>query len=514
MAKSMMIAENTQTEIKDKAKFLFPFALFLLALISRLPFRTEILYHWDSVNFAYSLKVFDIARDQPQPPGYILYVILCRGIDYFINNPQNTMVWLSIFSSSLAVVALYYLGREMFNWKTGLISALFLLFSPLFWFYGEVALPHTLDAFLVILSVWLLYRINTGASKNAILPIIILAISGGFRPQTLVFLLPLTIYALRRVGWMRFIGLGILGAVICLLWFVPLVNSVNGVSNYFAVMGAYSDRFQSTTSLLRGAGLFGLRRNLTKLTLYTIFALSASFGGLVFLPAIFKKDCAPKKDTVLFLLFWIVPSVLYYLLIHMGQQGLVFTFLPALFLILAFLTENGLNQKKNLLIVAVLIICVLNASIFLFVPEYPLANSSQRLLTRETLKNSDQYYSLRLEAIRRGFDPKNTLIFASNWHHVEYYLSEFRTSHFNIGYKWDADEGEIDSGDKFVVAATGNDGNRATNVILFDPELNQINLSKERLAQISLSEKEFLDYFELFPGDVLEVGEGYIKVLD
>ncbi len=44
--------------------------LFLLGLVSRLPFRSEILYHWDSVNFAYAIEEFNIAKEQPHPPGY------------------------------------------------------------------------------------------------------------------------------------------------------------------------------------------------------------------------------------------------------------------------------------------------------------------------------------------------------------------------------------------------------------------------------------------------------------
>ena len=49
-------------------------ALFLGTVISRVPFRSHVLYHWDSVNFAYAMRRFDVIAEQPQPPGYIAYV--------------------------------------------------------------------------------------------------------------------------------------------------------------------------------------------------------------------------------------------------------------------------------------------------------------------------------------------------------------------------------------------------------------------------------------------------------
>ena len=65
--------------------------LFLLALVSRLPFRRRVLYHWDSVNFAYAILEFSVAKEQPQPPGYIVYVWLCRLVDLLFGDAQATM---------------------------------------------------------------------------------------------------------------------------------------------------------------------------------------------------------------------------------------------------------------------------------------------------------------------------------------------------------------------------------------------------------------------------------------
>jgi len=510
----MTIFPFAKPRLQTNANLIIPVALFIIVLVSRLPFKTDILYHWDSVNFAYSLQEFDIARDQPQPPGYILYVMLCKGINYFINDPNLTMILLGIISSGLAVVALYYLGREIFNWQTGLVAALFLTFSPLFWFYGEIALPHTLDAFLVILSVLMLYKVHAGESRYDIPSVIILAIAGGFRPQTLVFLLPLTIFSFRKIALRRFIGLGFIGAIICLIWFVPLVYSTNGIANYFTVMQTYNERFQATTSIFKGAGAFGIKRNLTKLSIYTIYSLAGSLSGLLFVPTLLRKKTELRWSEFLFLLIWIIPSVLYYLLIHMGQQGLVFTFLPALFLVLASLIKNALGEKENRLIFVVSMICVINAIIFLFVPEYPLARNSQRFLTLDTLNNSDNYFRQRFDAIRSNFSPDTSLLFASNWHHLEYYLPEYNVTHFDVGSKWEINEGEVNTGDTFKVAVGETGEDKMVYVILFDPELDQLKSSEDELSRIPLAGHKFLQYFKLSPGDVLEVGDGFINLID
>jgi uncharacterized membrane protein len=169
-------------------------------LLSRFLFRSQILYHWDSVNFAYAMREFSVAKEQPHPPGYIVYVWLCRVVDLLFHDAQITMVWISIIASALAVVALFYLGKAMWNRRVGLIAALLLASSPLFWFYGEIALPHTIDTFLVILSVWWLYEGVRGNDRYLLPAVVALGIAGGVRQQTLVFLAPLGPFAVRRIG--------------------------------------------------------------------------------------------------------------------------------------------------------------------------------------------------------------------------------------------------------------------------------------------------------------------------
>ncbi|MBZ0286001.1 MAG: glycosyltransferase family 39 protein, partial [Anaerolineae bacterium] len=181
---------NTHAQIRVDARWI-PIILFLVTLLTRLPFQSQYLYHWDSVNMAYGIIEFNVLEGAPHIPGYIVYIALAQVVNGLFHDPQTTMVAISMVSSGLAVVAMYFLGRTLFNPVTGVIAALFVMTSPMVWFYGEIALPHALDLFCVIFSVYLLYRIMQGDFHLMPLAAVVLALVAGFRQQNLLFLGPL-----------------------------------------------------------------------------------------------------------------------------------------------------------------------------------------------------------------------------------------------------------------------------------------------------------------------------------
>ncbi|HEX9926623.1 MAG TPA: glycosyltransferase family 39 protein [Anaerolineae bacterium] len=485
--------------------------LFLIALVSRLPFQSDILYHWDSVNFAYAIREFNIAQEQPQPPGYIVYVWLTQFLDGFIGDAPTTLVSLSLISSALSTVAMYYLGRSMFNRLIGLIAALLLATSPLFWFYSEIALPHTLDTLLVIVSVWWLYETMRGNHRYLLPAIVVLAVAGGVRQQTLVFLAPLLLFALRGVGWRRFFMAGLLGTLICLAWFIPLMILSDGLSNYMRVMSEFSQRFQSTTSVFSGAGWWGVRRNLIKLSLYTLYAWSVAIipVGLYLGLSLWRRDLPKAWEKVTFLSLWIVPTVFFYALIHMGQQGLVFVFLPALLLISALSLQQLLKTSPAWFLAGAATLVALNIGIFWLAPEHPLGPTGPRLLSHATLVNSDDYYRHRFEAIKQNFPPASTAILAANWHHVEYYLPDYSVSRFTVGSKWEVNAGlplsDSQQSLTFTLADLGLQPglNDQANIVIFDPILADFNRTSDVTSRLPLPGGDALDYIQLGTHDQL-----------
>jgi hypothetical protein len=507
-----------------KPEVFISLGLFLGTVLSRIPFRSRILYHWDSVNFAYAMREFSVAKEQPHPPGYIVYVWLCRVMDLLFHDAQVTMVWISIAASALAIVALFCLGKAMWNRRVGLIAALFLASSPLFWFYGEIALPHTVDTFLVILSVWWLYEVMRGNDGYLLPGAVALGIAGGVRQQTLVFLAPLGLFAVRRIGWRRLLGAALLGAIVCLAWFIPLMYLSGGFTSYMRVMGAFTRRFQSTTSVFLGGGWWGVQRNVRKLGMYTLYG-----WGLALVPAViwgivwlWQRRRSQQWEKAIFLLLWIAPSLIFYTIIHMGQQGLIFVFLPALLLVSAKGLEEllGKGPMSRWLAPATATAVLIHAGIFYLTPEYPLGPGTQRLLTHATLVNSDHYYEDRFTAIRHNFASENTTILATHWHHVEYYLPEYVMLPFDVIGKWEKGEGNPKGnpqGEAIVTLAELGlqpDAKGQIAIVIFDSELAPFNESPELAQTLVLEHGSSLEYLVMVKNQTLHYGSHSLGVVE
>src|SRR3989304_7179112 len=116
----------------QKADWITPLALFLITLLTRIPFTSKLLYNLDSVHFALPLEKYYVYLHQPHPPGYFLYVMMGRAINLFVQDANTSYLVISVVFSGLTVVAVYYLGMAIFNKETGLWAALLALTSPLF----------------------------------------------------------------------------------------------------------------------------------------------------------------------------------------------------------------------------------------------------------------------------------------------------------------------------------------------------------------------------------------------
>src|SRR5437763_982157 len=134
---------TTRTDRYDAACAL---VLAALTVVSRLPYRARMLYNWDAVQFALALNEYDVVKHQPHPPGYVLYVALGRLVNYWLQDPTAAYVVLAVAFSGLTTFVVYYLARTVYDRATALASATLLAVSPLFWFYGSVALTTPREA--------------------------------------------------------------------------------------------------------------------------------------------------------------------------------------------------------------------------------------------------------------------------------------------------------------------------------------------------------------------------------
>jgi len=489
--------------------------LFALGLYLHIPVKWQILYHWDSINFALSLSKFDVAAGQPHMPGYILYVYLARLVNGIFHNPQTTLVVISAVSSALAIAAIYLLGIMLYSRLTGFLAALFLISSPLFLFYGEIALPHTLDAFVVILCVGMLFQVSRGKHNWAIPAAICLGIAGGLRPQTELFLAPLALYAGWKLGWRRgLMALGVL-AIVDLAWFIPLMQLSGGISRYFEVMNAFTTAFNTSTSIFTG-GISGLMRNLRKLGMYTLYGWGL-VSGLAVCAWIWlmvngwrryrsqSTRLAWKawlKQPLFWIFFlWIVPTLLYYVFIHMGQQGLVFVFLPALMLLSAAAIEKLNWYQHNLgrgIIAAALLV---NAGIFIAAPSKPLDDDRLKLLTFETLQQHDAHYLALFSGIKQEFSPESTLLLSSQWRFPQYYLPDYRYIPYSVGARWEVNAGNPTLTEESVVSLSNlglkTDAQGMVTLVLVDEEILPFNQSAGQTRWLDLQDGSRLGYIRV-----------------
>jgi len=416
---------------KDRFDILLPLFLFLLTIITRIPFTSKFLYHMDSVHFALALEKYDITVHQPHPPGYFLYVMLGKLLNYFIRDANSTFVFISIVFSSLTIIALYYLGREIYDKKIGLLAAIIALTSPNIWFHGEVALTYIVEAFFSTAIAFLCWRIYKGEHKYIWLSVVILGISGGIRQNTIVFLLPLWLFSVKELPIRRIIISLVLLALVCLLWFVPMVWMTGGWNVYHeAFRELWLFNTGSVSVFERGWESFKIFSS--ALFNFTFYGIGAGICVLSFAAYYVIRRRRLKyldRAKVYFFSFWALPSVFFYLMVFIrpANPGYVLIFLPALCILLAvsigYLSgEFKKIIKKDIYIPVVTLVIVTNLYVFIF--------SSYQASYRQ-IKKHDYDLSIMLHNINL-YDPTKTVVFVREpyifygFRQIMYYLPEFR----------------------------------------------------------------------------------------
>ncbi len=420
------------------------FSFFLLAILTRLPFRSQILNHWDAVNFALALRHFDITLHQPHPPGtFMLYLGLGKIFTLFTPDENAALVWLGVLLSGLGVMGMYLLGEALFSRRVGVLSAALSLTSPLVWYHGEVALSYILEYAWVPPVIYAIYRMESRSPAWMLIASLLLGLSGGVRPNTPIFLFPLWAWAVwrNRYSWKQFFLLGVLpGAIGALLWFIPMVMLTGGLEKYLAVMQWWQAQHTAESGTL-----WVILEQIFHIATYLFYALLLgpavlAWGAWTYvrrLPGLLRTSWRAQ-----IMVLWTLPGLLYLAFIHIRQPGHTFTILPGVMLLTALILadkwQEG-SQKRRLIGCGLLLTA--NVAFFLFAPPYLFGIQRMLLNTpsANAIRQYDNYVIPRLEAIRENFDPQTTTILANgrNFRLQAYYLSDFQASdlsaRFDVG---------------------------------------------------------------------------------
>jgi MFS family permease len=292
------------------------------------------LYNWDAVQFALALREFDIAKHQPHPPGYVLYVGLGRLVNATLGDATQAYVALAMVFSAATTFTVYWLARALYDRVTAAAAGALLAVSPLFWFYGSVGLTYAGEAFGASLMALLAYRTLAGSVTHLYVGALCLGLAGGLRQSLLVLLFPLwaacAVVGVRSRARLAAAAAILVGAV--LAWFLPLVWLSGGWTAY---LRASTELYASTmlpTSLLGGdlETTFRQARYVLESVLVGLGPLAIALGALPFYAR--RRGWATREW---FLVTWVVPPLAFYTLVHFGQAGYVLTFLPALVILLS-----------------------------------------------------------------------------------------------------------------------------------------------------------------------------------
>jgi hypothetical protein len=222
-------------------------ALLLIFLAVHLALLPRTLEDIDSINFALGVRDFDVARHQPHPPGYPVYIAAAKlstaalrvvGID--APAPRGLAIW-SAVAGTAAIPALYMFFRRLEGratlafWATVVVGA-----SPLFWF---TALRPLSDMLGFAAAMWALALLAGRPSRRELLAgALVAGVAVGIRSQTFVLTVPFLALALARARDPRAaLQAGLALAAGGLVWAVPLIVGSGGLSAYLAALSFQAD---------------------------------------------------------------------------------------------------------------------------------------------------------------------------------------------------------------------------------------------------------------------------------
>jgi hypothetical protein len=229
--------------------------LLLIFLIAHLAFLPRTLEDLDSINFALGVRQFDVARHQPHPPGYPVFIALSKlstgalrvaGVDAAA--PRGLAIWSALAgAAALPALLLFFRrleGRERLAWwATFVVGA-----SPLYWFS---ALRPLSDMLGFAAAMWAIALLSAPAGRLLAVGAFVAGLSVGIRSQTAVLTVPMLILALARSRDARhtIAAIGVFAAGV-LVWGLPLIIASGGLPAYLQALGSQAGEDFSGVTML------------------------------------------------------------------------------------------------------------------------------------------------------------------------------------------------------------------------------------------------------------------------
>lgn len=320
--------------------------LALWVLASRAPYLDTFDYMGkDGPLYVHALKL-DSTFDVPMP-GNIGYVLLGKLANAFWADPVTAFLMVNVGLTAVGAAFAYLFGTLVVSRPMAAAAALAMTSNPMVWWHGGAIASY--PVWLAVLPAVGYYGLRYQRSgRTADMVGASLALGAGMilRPDLLAFGTPLWAGSLLlgRAPIRHWLIGGAILAACCCCWFFGTAWVLGGVDVYLGRVRAKHEGDKAGFSFA-ARGLFeGLVRNLVK------YGLFLAWGAVLAIPPFLlglARSLRPSHWRELLLAtLWVGPSWAFSFLVFAGNAGLIFPFLPLLYLGAAIGFRSFLGERR------------------------------------------------------------------------------------------------------------------------------------------------------------------------
>jgi hypothetical protein len=332
----------------EKRSNLAPSALLLLILLClRLTvWNHPISVHGDEEQF---IAALGFPADYPvHQPGYPAWVAMGTLLHRLGLAPYTAY---QIWSLLASLAAPLLLRRILCHWVAPPLAwwtALGYGVNAIVWFHSVAALNYSLAA---ALSLWCISELLQEDPRSVYRGAKIAMVCIIFRPDALLWLGPIVLYMCwRRSRKSVFATASILLVGVAVSVLLSRWAYSHGVTQNASTTVMHTWQLLLRTSVFHLGFIDGLDRNVVKLGVLLTWSLGP-FLPLLLAALIRRRTSRPVRNHALpILVIWILPALLFLLLIHMSEAGHVMPFLAPAYGLAAVLAESKWCNRKSILL--------------------------------------------------------------------------------------------------------------------------------------------------------------------
>ncbi len=322
-------------------------ALALWVVASRVPY----LNHFELMGKDGPLYIGALALDEHYDvpmPGNIGYVLLGQLASLFAADPVTAFLAVNIALTVLGIGFCYLFATLYVPRPLAAALALALSCNAIVWYHGAIIASYPVWLAVLPAIGWFGVRYTREREFGSLIGASV-ALGAGMicRPDLLFFGFPLWFgcLALGKAPWRHWLVGGVIVGLACACWFFGTAWVLGGVDVYLERVKAKHEFDRTGYSLFSRGMVEGLMRNGVKYTLFLAWG-----AWIALFPFAWGLGCELRAwrarwRGLLLALLWVGPSWYFSLLIFAGNAGLIFPFLPLLYLVAARGFEHLLGRQ-------------------------------------------------------------------------------------------------------------------------------------------------------------------------